>query len=145
MTLRDASTPLPVAWDGRAVKWDAWEKPVFSTVRFHPKPERCTCGSVNAPFTSRGLRDTDPDRVRALERLPRIGRRTKLAWPVYDLHAFRCPDCGEVTVWDMATDEVWTLDESDLGPTGSWAWSGGLLDALLIPASADSSNGENRG
>lgn len=131
--MRLASAPLPVAWDGRAVKWDRWEPPVEAFICPPPKPERCTCGSAASPFTARGLRDPDPERVRVLERVPRIGRRTPLTWPVYDLHAFRCPACGEVTVWDMESDQWWTLDDADYGPTGSWAWSGGLLDDLLTP------------
>lgn len=71
--------------------------------------------------------------VEATESLPRVGRRTPLVWPVYDIHAFRCPGCGEVTVWDVASDEWWTLDESDYGPGGSTAppeWTGGLFDLL---------------
>ena len=62
---------------------------------------------------------------------------TKPAWPVVDLYAFRCPECHEDQVWDMRTDEWWTLDDSDYGPTGSVRpapreWSGGLFD--LLPA-----------
>ncbi len=50
-----------------------------------------------------------------------------------DIHAFRCPDCGEVVVWDVDSDEWWTLDESDYGPDGSWPpgeWHVGLFDLL---------------
>jgi len=59
------------------------------------------------------------------------------AWPVIDLYAFRCPSCGVDEVWDIRTDEWWTLDETDYGPGGSSRplerqWSGGLFD--LLPA-----------
>lgn len=124
--------PLPVAWDGRAVAWDPWEAPQPVTICPPPKQERCSCGSESDPFTSRGRRDPSQERLEAAEHMPRLHTRGRaLVWSVYDLFAYRCPDCGEVTVWDMASDRHWTLDESDLGPTGSWAWSGGLLDALL--------------
>lgn len=138
MTLTIASFPLPVAWDGRAVKWDRWEAPQPVFICPPPKDERCECGSSAKPYTSRGLRDPDPALTARLDRLPRIGRRTALYWPCYDLHAFRCPDCGDVTVWDMESNTMWTLDEADYGVTGSWAWSGGLLDASLVPTSPDS-------
>lgn len=132
MSVRLASHPLPRAWDGRAVAWDRWEREIPSFICPPPKPERCTCGSLASPYTARGLRDPDPEHVRRLKRLPRIGIRRPLVWPVYDLFATRCPDCGEVSVWDAEADQHWTLDESDYGPTGSWGWAGGLLDALLI-------------
>lgn len=132
MALALASHPLPVAWDGRAVAWDRWEAPVPVFVCPPPKPQPCECGSLAAPFTARGRRDPSAERVANADSLPRIGRRAPLVWSVYDLHAARCPSCGSVTVWDMESDERWTLDESDYGPTGSWAWSGGLLDALLV-------------
>lgn len=137
MTLTLVSHPLPVAWDGRAVIWDRWESPLPVFICPTPKRERCSCGSTAAPFTSRGRRDPSPERVANAAALPRLGRRTALVWSVYDLFAFRCPDCGEVSVWDMEADEHWTLDESDYGATGSWGWSGGLLDALLTPQSTD--------
>jgi hypothetical protein len=133
-TLRLASHPLPTAWEGRRVEWGRWAAPVSAFICPPPrKPGRCGCGSSSSPYTARGLRHPDEDNRRRAESLPRIGRRRPLVWPLYDIHAFRCPDCGEVTVWDTATDEWWTLDESDYGPTGSWSWSGGLLDALLVP------------
>lgn len=130
------SHPLPVAWDGRAVTWTSWERQMVVQICPPPREEQCGCGSAERPFTSRGLRDPEPESVTHAASLPRIGRRTRLVWPVYDLHAFRCPGCGEVTVWDMASDEWWTLDESDYGTHGSVApaeWSGGLFDLLGAP------------
>jgi len=71
-------------------------------------------------------------RTSRAEAIPRIGRRTALVAPRYDLFATRCPACGEVSVWDMVSDQHWILDEADYAATGSWEWSGGLLDQLLI-------------
>lgn len=130
--LRDASHPLPVGWDGCKVEWGAWER---RTVQLCPAPEaRCTCGSTASPFTARGLRHPAAEDLARAEAIPRVGRRTPLIAPRYDLFATRCPNCGEVTVWDMVSDQHWVLDDSDYGPTGSWAWSGGLLDLPLTDA-----------
>ena len=120
MSLSLASHPLPTAWDGRSVKWDRWESAAEKLfICPPPETEHCECGSTSRPFTSRGLRDPDPKLVQRLERVPRIERRIRLAYPTYSLYAFRCRDCGVVEVWDIESDEWWTLDESDYGPTGS--------------------------
>lgn len=126
MRLALVSHPLPVAWDGREVKWTRWG----STERIHIcgslKASRCDCGSERRPFTSVGLRASDPGPGR-------FARRHALR----DTYAFRCPECGQVDVWDMNSDEWWTLDESDYGPTGSVAppeWTGGLFDLLHQPS-----------
>lgn len=122
--LRLVSHPLPAAWDGAPVKWGRWE----TSERIHvcpPPKNRCECGSTRPPFFAVGLRAPASESGR-------FERRHALR----DLHAFRCPDCGEVTVWDMTSDEWWTLDESDYGPQGSTPppeWSGGLFDHLLAP------------
>lgn len=132
--------PLPAAWDGRGVVWDRWEEPLPVQMCPPPKPERCACGSSRSPFTSRGRREPSQERTDAAEWMPRLHTRgRRLVWSLYDLFAYRCPDCGEVSVWDMASDEHWVLDESDFGATGSWAWSGGLLDALLTDPPPQSS------
>lgn len=120
--LRLVSHPLPVAWDGREVRWSRWS----SSDRIHIcgtlNPQRCDCGSERRPFTAVGLRAAEAG-------VGRFARRHALR----DIHAFRCPDCGQVDVWDMDTDEWWTLDESDYGPAGSTPppeWSGGLFEFL---------------
>lgn len=123
MNLRLVSHPLPTAWDGREVKWSRWD----STDRIiicPPPAARCDCGSKRSPFVAVGLRaaDSGPGRFQ---------RRHALR----DLYACRCPECGQVDVWDMDSDEWWTLDESDYGPEGSTPppeWVGGLFD-LLTP------------
>ena len=52
--LQDASHPLPVAWGGRKVDWEPWER---SSVLICPTPHaRCACGANASPFTARGLR-----------------------------------------------------------------------------------------
>lgn len=117
--LRDVSAPLPVAWDGWPVRWTRWAAPMLMFVcRQLGKDPRCECGSTAPPFTASGV-----------QARPRgdFGVR-------YGLRAMRCPDCGSVTVWDLTSDEWWTLDESDYGPEGSmrpadWG-TGGLLDLL---------------
>jgi hypothetical protein len=123
MTLRLVSHPLPVAWDSREVKWSRWERPAPVTICGPGvKPSRCDCGSERDPFVAVGLRAADAGPGR-------FARRHALR----DLHAFRCPDCGQVEVWDMASGEWWTLDDGDYGLEGSTPppeWSGGLLDLL---------------
>lgn len=41
--------------------------------------------------------------------------------PVTSIVAFRCPGCGLDEVFDMDTEECWTLDGSDYGDEGSTA------------------------
>ncbi|MGZ0070008.1 hypothetical protein [Microbacterium arborescens] len=125
MSLRLVSHPLPVAWDGREVRWGRWG--ATDHIRIcPPRASRCdSCGSARSPFLAVGLRAADAGPGR-------FTRRHALR----DLHAFRCPDCGEVVVWDMDSDEWWTLDESDYGPEGSRPpaeWTGGLFDLLDTP------------
>lgn len=132
MTLSNVSHPLPVAWDGRAVTWEPWTVcPVVVCGKLGR--ERCDCGSVRAPFTSRGLREPAPEHIEAASSIAQIHTRSRLVWPVYSLHAFRCPDCGEVAVFDSESDEHWILGPEDYGPTGSTPppeWTGGLFDLL---------------
>ena len=40
---------------------------------------------------------------------------------VTSIVAFRCPGCGLDEVFDMDTEECWTLDGSDYGDEGSTA------------------------
>jgi hypothetical protein len=132
---------LPPIWDGWQVKWDAFEDPpaIFCPPR---NPERCACGSVTPRQIARGWRQPMPGEMfeSTRRKMGRSGRWVYLpttvpAWPVIDLHAFRCVDCGETDVWDQLTDEWWTLGPEDYGPQGSVRptepeWSGGIFDLL---------------
>lgn len=141
---------LPPSWDGVPVTWRPFEpSDAFFICPPPKKAERCPCGSARPPLIAAGLRNRDGQtelvtRQRKLKKSGRIIdiREEAPAWPVYDLTAFRCPDCHEDVVWDQRTDEWWTLDETDYGTTGSdrpewWENAGGLFD-LLPDAEADS-------
>jgi predicted RNA-binding Zn-ribbon protein involved in translation (DUF1610 family) len=141
---------LPPLWDGVKVTW----RPFKTADNYHvcpppKKAERCPCGSTTPPLIASGLRERDGvelvTRPRKLKKSGRVidVREEVPAWPVYDLTAFRCPECGQDEVWDQRTDEWWTLDENDYGPTGSdrpyeREWTGGLFDLLPDPTWPDS-------
>lgn len=141
MTLTLVKSALPVTWDGWRVKWDPFE---VLEIRICPPPkkERCDCGSTRTPLTARGWREPKAgETVESTRRkMGRFGRWVYLptvvpAWPVVDLFLTRCRDCGVDSVWDMRTDEWWTLGPEDYGPSGSVRpvereWSGGLFDLL---------------
>lgn len=134
MTLRLVSHPLPVSWDGRTVEWDRWalDPEVFICGRDGRQTARCECGSDLRPFTARGLRHPSDRMLQDHAALPSI-MTPFTPRPTYDLRALRCPTCGQVDVWDMESDEWWTLDPTDYGPAGSnppdWG-TGGLLDMI---------------
>jgi hypothetical protein len=137
---------LPPIWDGWRVKWDAFED--VTDIHICPPPrsrERCECGSVTPRRIARGWRQPKPGEMFESTRR-KMGRRGKWvhipamvpAWPVVDLHAFRCGDCGDTEVWDTRTDEWWTLGPEDYGPDGSVRpvereWTGGLFDLIPEP------------
>jgi DNA-directed RNA polymerase subunit RPC12/RpoP len=95
--------PLPVAWDGVPVDWRPWRPwhQVFICDRSRRKPapaERCTsCGQLWRPMSAVGIVDG-----------------------IAALTANRCTSCGSDVVTDQLGD-VWDLDETDYGPTGSVA------------------------
>lgn len=127
---------LPPRWDGRAVAWEAW-KYAPAGVFICPPPSRADvcegCGerTYEQGFpcwsTSRGLRADslrlDHDDFRREEearaRLPIIakGKMPRHWW--LELIAHRCHHCNLDTVWDMTSDEWWTLDHTDYGNEGS--------------------------
>lgn len=136
---------LPPAWDGTPVKWDPFEEDriVLCGRGKWLEEMRCECGSTRASLIAMGRRQPLPGETMETTR-PTTGRfgrtvyvpTTVPAVPVRDLTAYRCQDCGLDTVWDMRTDEWWTLGPEDYGPEGSIPpvereWSGGLFD--LIP------------
>lgn len=97
---------LPPAWDGETVRWDTWER-IWTTAEFHFKPTPCErCGNTDTQARNCGSVE---------ERFS----RNRTAW-VTRLFAYRCPGCRLDTVWDMRTDQMWLLDETDYGNAGSW-------------------------
>lgn len=136
-------SPLPRTWDGWQVKWDKFEESIDVQICPPPKDKRrCDCGSTREPLTARGWRQPKPGETTesTKRKMGRFGRWVYVpvmvpAWPRPELVAFRCPDCGQDEVWDMRTNEWWTLGPEDYGPDGSTRaseWSGGLFD--LLPA-----------
>lgn len=135
---------LPSSWDGWAVKWERFEESI--PVQICPPPKehwRCECGSVKEPLTAHGWRQPKPGELTesTKRKMGRFGRwvyvpvKVAARWPVVDLFAFRCRDCGTDEVWDMRTNEWWTLGPEDYGPDGSTRpvgreWTGGLFDML---------------
>lgn len=125
---------LPPRWDGRAVEWQPWARPV-STIRFHHKPDACDCGSTKQPLVTAGLRDPEPGTTVPTERVkrsPRTGRTWLVpgpevpAWPALTLRAIRCVDCHVDIVVDEETGDTWELDASDYGDAGSTGVEGSL-------------------
>lgn len=112
---------LPPKWDGLAAVWDGWEEPLEGRIFICPAPARsvCTaCGSVESQVMNRALvaksRRFTHDDIEGRKRGHQPGRVA-----LYRLHAFRCPDCKQDSVWDMETDQWWDLDPTDYGPDGS--------------------------
>lgn len=104
MTSRDRD--LPPKWNGQHVIWDAWaaeEPPARHRVPLDA-PTCWKCGSTATPRSCSGV-------------LEQPSRRFAVAWG--RIYVSRCADCGLDTVYDPAMDAIWTLDESDYGPTGS--------------------------
>lgn len=122
---------LPPMWDGRVVVWDEWRPLTTPEERVFicppPIARGChACGSLAVPMISRGrvavsafvtrqMLDADDD------------NRARLGWAagkrkpraLYELTAFRCPDC----LIDQVSDAdwvMWDLDESDYSAEGSW-------------------------
>lgn len=118
---------LPPYWDGHAVLWEGWqvEPPVFLCPP--PRPVRCEgCGSRAPSVTNRGLVAVWPslthdDLLEEEDNRRRLGSAAHMRKPRarWRLRALRCPDCQLDTVWDIETDEWWTLDHTDYGDEGS--------------------------
>lgn len=127
MTLELVKHRLPPFWDGYRVQWDAFTP--FDVVRICPPPEidACEgCGSIADRLHATGLRHPLPGDTFESTRTKtgRFGRPVTLpttipAFPLRDLHAFRCPDCLRTDVWDQRTDEWWELGPEDYTSAGS--------------------------
>ncbi len=120
---------LPALWDGLRVEWTL-EREAHRVFICPPPPleERfcSSCGAEAGRTTWRGLVHPAPGETVPSERkIPRSGGRTRSvtvqvpAWPVIALIAWRCGHCKLDEVWDMRSNEVWTLGPEDYGPQGS--------------------------
>ena len=130
---------LPPRWDGHAVWWEGWHREGWHREGWHPgigpvficppprRPLCCEgCGSLAEPVSYRGLVAvwaslTPEDIEREEENRRRLGslahkRKRRAYWR---LRAYRCPDCKLDTVWDIDTDDWWTLDHTDYSDDGS--------------------------
>lgn len=122
--VRGAKNRLPVAWDGKQVAWaqasDAWHSPHFPT-------PRCYACKAQLPAYTRfiGTVARTGTQIVAKPKTTRSGRRYEKqvevpATPEKRLFLEECNDCANQTVYDMKTDELWELDETDYLPDGSW-------------------------
>src|SRR5688500_16423942 len=122
-----AGLDLPLKWDGRRVVWRGWNNsPAFVCRRGRgkPQPELCQeCKSDTQPMVNLGVLDPVPGATFVVPTPKRTKSGTsyfkdvtRAAWPIVDLVAFRCTNCHLDSVWQMSTDEFWTLDPGDYGP-----------------------------
>ena len=127
----DRSHDLPRFWDGKAVVWRGWEAPLDAWICPPPKPSCCeACGSLARPVTNRGrvarfggiTHDMIAAADAARDRLPTAHQHRIKGHPraLYELTAFRCPDCRHDQILDR-DGSTWNLDESDYSDEGSWA------------------------
>ena len=97
---------LPVAWDGLPVTWGPWRPEPWTTARFHfADMGACQhCGSLTPGRTAMAYTTTTaPDSTHLQLRL----------------HLTRCGDCRHDVVVDLTDQQVYDLDVTDYGPTGS--------------------------
>jgi len=118
---------LPVLWDGQRVDWTMTE-PLEGQLFICPPPkerEACPgCGLRAEPVAWRGLvHPLEGATFRISSPTPKRPHREVdvPAWPVIALYAWRCPNCRVDEVWDLRTNETWTLGPEDYGPDGSTA------------------------
>lgn len=125
---------LPPRWDGRRVEWEGWrdQHDVFVCGPAARRVDLCQrCSSQKRPVTNIGVVHPLPGETFPVEstitKRTRSGREytktlppvNKPAWPLVQLHVFRCQDCRHDTVWDTSADEWWDLDPTDYDDTGS--------------------------
>lgn len=128
---------LPPKWDGRIVEWTGWE-PSLAPVFICPpprvpvrdeSPRRCeyargtnTERNVGIVAVSPATTQADLDYENENRRLlgGAVGKRPLLAYR--RLVVTRCCHvCCQDAVYDMDTDELWDLDDTDYGDEGSVA------------------------
>ena len=115
---------LPVAWDGKSTEWREGLSPRGIT---HIGDFPCGgCGSRSSEMESHVgvVARTGTERVAKTKRT-RSGREYGVtvevpAWAIPRLHLNRCLDCGHTEVHDVVEDCLWTLEDADYGPDGSW-------------------------
>lgn len=99
---------LPHLWDGRPVQWSTWQDQRLPSLVFHVPADHWACTGCG------WIRDTELRSVGTL--MPTGGEQH----PVVRLLVRRCPGCLLDEVTDIATGQVWDLDDTDYGQTGSW-------------------------
>lgn len=125
--LRVVKHRLPPLWDGYRVTWDPWSSALVVQICPPPDIDACEgCGSIADRLIATGLRHPLPGETVESTRTKtgRFGRAVVLpttipAYPLRDLHAFRCSDCLRTDVWDQRTDEWWELGPEDYTSEGS--------------------------
>lgn len=123
--------PLPQRWDGDRYEWADWQDHVPSSLDIHRAIDgqayRCAgCGTSTHPYFATGRRHPSLGEMFAVDRIKRtrsgseyITTEYEPAHTIVNLHATRCGWCGHTEVYDETSDELWTLDDTDYGPTGS--------------------------
>jgi hypothetical protein len=123
--MTDHTHDLPPLWDGQAVQWSAWtdEGGIAgrTTLMFHVPADHWACTGCG------WIRDTELRAVGTL--MP--DRVNPGKFPHIRLLVRRCPGCRLDQVTDISTGEVWDLDETDYGDTGSWLDDMPVQDTLF--------------
>lgn len=108
---------------GRPVTWRGWEQPKPTS---HLTLVCGVCGSGDRLWVAAGLVGPLPDdKFRVLERAFIGGgseygiERDVPAWPVFELFAYRCSDCGDTTVYDMGRSGAEWI-EIDINQPALW-------------------------
>jgi hypothetical protein len=123
--MTDRPHDLPPLWDGQVVQWSPWTDEGGidgrTTLVFHVPADHWACTGCG------WIRDTELRAVGTL--MPDSVADT--AWPVVRLIVRRCPGCQLDQVTDISTGEVWDLDDTDYGDTGSWLDDMPVQDTLF--------------
>jgi hypothetical protein len=121
--MTDHTHDLPPLWDGQAVQWPPWtDEGGFAgrgSLVFHVTDDQWACTGCG------WIRDTD---MRAVGTLMPDGAT---GFPRRRFLVRRCPGCRLDQVTDISTGEVWDLDETDYGDTGSWLDDMPVQDTLF--------------
>lgn len=102
---------LPRRWDGREIRWGAWEKRIRTSLDFTFSSDCEGCGSATSLWQATGWWMLH-HRLALGNEWERRGMR--------NFHATRCGWCGHTTVFTMRDEQSWELDETDYGAAGSY-------------------------